>query len=253
MAIEMTGISKSYGAVKAIEGVDFTVEPGEIVGLVGDNGAGKSTLIKCLSGVLQPDEGEIVVDGQRRQFRTPNEARAAGIETLYQDLALSDGLNVAMNVFLGREVTTRGGWLKFREMHEHASRIINRFSIREVETTTYVKNISGGQRQVVALARTLGFGSRYVILDEPTSALSPAAADEVIEVVRNLREEGFGVVMITHNVPHAFETTDRIVVMHLGEIAGERVTREATHQEIVSLVMGAQRIADESPPPADRS
>ncbi len=243
MAIEMSDIAFSYGAVEALNGVDFRVDQGEVVALVGDNGAGKSTLIKVLSGVLEPDRGSITVDGEERVFRSPVDARGAGIETLYQDLALLDNLDVAVNFFVGREKVNRGGFLTFNSMHDEANRIINRYAIRGVDSKALVQNLSGGQRQIVALARAVVFGTKYIILDEPTSALSPAAADEVLKVVRGLSDEGFGVVIITHNVEHAFQVADRLVVLRLGEVAGERERATTTPSEIVSLIVGADELA----------
>jgi D-xylose transport system ATP-binding protein len=239
MTIEMTGIAFNYGAVEALRGVDFTVQPGEVVALVGDNGAGKSTLIKVLSGVLQPASGAISVDGEPVQFRTPADARRVGIETLYQDRTLLDNLDVATNFFIGREETNGAGFMRLNRMRAKVAEVIDRY-VQGVEPTTLAQNLSGGQRQIVALARAVMFGRRYIVLDEPTSALSPAAAKEVLRVVRNLANEGFGVVVITHNVEQAFKVADRIVVMRLGQVAGVRNRADSSPSDIVSLIVGVE-------------
>jgi ABC-type sugar transport system ATPase subunit len=243
MAIEMRDITFSYGAVQALDGVDFEVDEGEVVALVGDNGAGKTTLIKVLSGVLEPGGGTIRVDGEPVTFKSPVDAREAGIETLYQDLALLDNLDVAVNFFIGREKVNGRGFLRFNEMHDEAERIINRHAIRGIDSKVLVQNLSGGQRQIIALARAVEFGTRYVILDEPTSALNPAAAEEVLKMVRDLAAKGFGVVMITHNVEHAFKVADRIVVLRLGKVAGIRDRANTSPSDIVSLIVGAEELS----------
>lgn len=243
MAIDMTGIDFSYGPVEALRGADFHLDPGEVVALVGDNGAGKSTLIKILAGVLRPDAGTVEVDGDTVDFKSPKDARAAGIETLYQDLALLDNLDVTMNFFVGREETGPGGLLRFKEMRHQTSETIHRYAAREIDTTALVQNLSGGQRQVVALSRAIGFGTKYLLLDEPTSALSPAAAEETLATIRGLARQGFGVVVITHNVEHAFKVADRIVVLRLGRMVGSLIAREVSPADVVSLIVGADEVA----------
>lgn len=236
----MRDIGFSYGPVQALESVDFQLDPGEAVAIVGDNGAGKSTLIKILAGVIRPDRGTITVDGTAVDFRSPRDAREAGIETLYQDLALLDNLDVTMNFFVGREETRNGGFLRFEEMRRQTAERINRYAIREVGISSLVRNLSGGQRQVVALSRAIGFGTRYLLLDEPTSALSPAAAEETLETIRGLAGHGFGIALITHNVEHAFDAADRIVVLKLGRVVGSLSTADVTPADVVSLIIGAE-------------
>jgi ABC-type sugar transport system ATPase subunit len=235
--VQMVGINKRFGQVQALSEADLSVVPGEVVGLVGDNGAGKSTLMKILAGAINFDEGTITVDGQEKSFSNPNEAHDAGIEMLYQDLALFDDLSVVANIFIGREITNVAGFLKFSALRKRATEIVDAFSVRHIEVTSPVGNLSGGQRQVSALARTVGFGSRYVILDEPTSALSPSAAEEVLEVVRGLADKGIGVIMVSHNLNHVLSVCDRVAVLHLGTIAGIRVVKDTTQEEIVSLIV----------------
>ncbi len=237
MAVVLEGISKAYGHVQAIEGVDFSVEHGEVVGLLGDNGAGKSTLMKILAGSVRPDAGRITVDGTAQSFGSPVEAREAGIEMLFQDLALFDDMPVVMNVFMGREVTNRLGFLRYGEMRRRARQIVGGFSIRPFSVDSPVGELSGGQRQVSAIARTIGFGSRYVILDEPTSALSPTAREEVLAIVRNLAEAGIGVVMVSHDLAHVRRVCDRVAILHLGKLAGVREIATTSHEEIVSLIV----------------
>jgi len=237
MAVVLTNISKRYGSVQALSGVDFAVEHGEVVGLVGDNGAGKSTLMKILAGAVRADEGAIEVDGVRHDFRSPTEARDTGIEMLYQDLALFDDMPVVMNVFLGREVTNGLGFLRYGEMRQRTHEIVEGFSVRKFDVDSPVGRLSGGQRQVSALARTMGFGSRYVILDEPTSALSPSAREEVLEVVRRLAGRDIGVVMVSHDLAHVRQVCDRVAVLHLGRMAGVRQVATTSQQEIVSLIV----------------
>jgi ABC-type sugar transport system ATPase subunit len=235
--VQMAGISKRFGQVQALLDVDLSVIPGEVVGLVGDNGAGKSTLMKILAGAIKCDEGTITIDGQEHVFSNPNEAHAAGIEMLYQDLALFDDLSVIANIFVAREVTNFAGFLRFSALRKRASEIVDAFSVRQIDVNSPVGNLSGGQRQVSAIARTVGFGSRYVILDEPTSALSPSAAQEVLDVVRGLAEKGIGVIMVSHNLNHVISVCDRVAVLHLGRMAGIKMVKETTQEEIVSLIV----------------
>lgn len=235
--VQMAGISKRFGKVQALLNVDLAVVPGEVVGLVGDNGAGKSTLMKILAGAIGCDMGTITVDGQSHVFSNPHEAHAAGIEMLYQDLALFDDLSVAANIFIARELTNFAGFLRFSAIKDRASQIVDTFSVRRIEVDSTVGSLSGGQRQVSALARTVGFGSRYVILDEPTSALSPSAAQEVLDVVRALAEKGIGIIMVSHNLNHVISVCDRVAVLHLGKMAGIKTVRDTTQEEIVALIV----------------
>jgi D-xylose transport system ATP-binding protein len=237
MSVVLKNISKSYGSVKAIENIDLEIQPGEVIGLLGDNGAGKSTLMKVLAGAVQPNEGIIEVDGTEYTFEGTSDARAAGIEMLYQDLALFDDLPVVMNVFIGREITNRFGFLKYGEMRRRAMDIINGFSVRKFDVRNPVGQLSGGQRQVSAIARTMAFGSRYIILDEPTSALSPSARDEVLEIVRDLAARGIGVVMVSHDLGHVRQVCDRVAILHLGTMAGVRDMATTSQDEIISLIV----------------
>ncbi len=235
--VVMRGISKRYGQVQALSDVNLSLTPGRIMGIAGDNGAGKSTLMKVLAGAIANDEGTITIDGTAHRFSSPNEAHAAGIEMLYQDLALFEDMSVMANIFVGREITNRAGFMSFAAIKQRATDIVSNFSVRQINVDDPVGNLSGGQRQVTALARTVGFGSRYVILDEPTSALSPSAADEVLDVVRNLAGRGIGVFMISHNLNHIMAVCDDVAVLHLGTVAGVRHIADTTREEIVSLIV----------------
>lgn len=239
MSIEMRGIRFSYGAVQALDGVDFDVAPGEAVALLGDNGAGKSTLIKVLAGVLRADEGTVEVDGKPLAVGNPVAARQAGIETLYQDLALFDNLDVTMNFFIGRERSDTFGFLRFHDMWNWVDDLMGSLGIRDVPPRRLVQELSGGQRQITAIARAIGFGSKYLVLDEPTSALSPTAAEELLAMTRSVVEGGLGVVVITHNVGHALQVADRVVVMRLGRVAGTLEASETDPSEVVSVMQGS--------------
>lgn len=243
MSVEMRGINKSYGAVVALKNVDFTARPAEVMAILGDNGAGKSTLIKILSGAVGPTSGTIAVDGREVNFSKPSDARGSGIGTLYQDLAIFDGLNVTMNFFIGREEVGFGGFLNYPQMQRRAHELVSRYSVRNIDIHSPLQGLSGGQRQIVALARTVGFGGRFVILDEPTSALSPSAALEVLDVVRRLRDQGIGVIVITHNISQAMKVADHITVLRLGEIAGVREVSKTSEEEVVGLIVGASQAA----------
>lgn len=237
MSVVLSGIAKSYGAVKAIEDIDMTVEAGEVVGVLGDNGAGKSTLMKILAGATAPDAGTIMVDGETYNFANSSAARDAGIAMLYQDLALCDDMSVVHNIFLGREITNRFGFLRYGAMRKRAQEIVNSFSVRPFDVRTPSGHLSGGQRQVSALARTTAFGSRYIILDEPTSALSPSARDEVLAIVRDLADQGIGIIMVSHDLGHVRKVCDRVAILHLGRMAGIRNMAETSQDEIISLIV----------------
>jgi simple sugar transport system ATP-binding protein len=241
-----SGIWKAYGSVSALEGVDFSVHSGEIVGLVGDNGAGKSTLVKVLSGAHSPDEGTIELDGQQRVWRSPADALAAGIETLYQDAGLCPELSVSANIFLGRErlkggLLERLGFLDNRSMREAADGDLKRVGITIAGSNRSVNELSGGQRQAVAIGRALSWARKVILLDEPTNHLGAAQSAEVLHVMRKAKEENLGVVFISHTLPHVLEITDRIVVLRLGRVVADEPTSSFTPDRLLKVITGLER------------
>jgi len=238
--IEMRGIVKRYGGVQALAGADFTVYPREIHALVGDNAAGKSSLIKALSGAAPADEGEIRFDGRPVSIRDPRHAKALGIETVYQDLALADNLDIPANIFLGRELMHTGLLAPFMDlgrMREESGKLLGRLKIRIPDLNQQVRTLSGGQRQCVGIARSVYFNARVIILDEPTAALGVEETRKVLELVREMREQGLSVVMISHNLAHVFELCDRISVMKTGSVVGSRRIAETSREEILRLIV----------------
>jgi len=239
------GIRKSYGAVKALDGIDFELNEGETVALVGDNGAGKSTLIKVISGAITPDSGTIHFEGKLVRFERPEDARAVGIETVYQDLALFDHSNIAENIFAGRELVRGAGvpMLDKRAMHERSAQILARLKIRVHSTHLLVKGLSGGQRQTVAIGRAIAFGRKLVILDEPTAALGVQEQRKVLTLIHELKQQGYAMILISHNLEQVFEVADRIQVLRHGRTAGvvARAATDSTH--VVKLITGADVVA----------
>lgn len=243
--LQAKNVSKRFGSVTALEHVDFELYADEILALVGDNGAGKSTLIKILSGAYTPDEGEILMDGQGVQMRTPHDARRLGIETVYQDLALAPALDIASNLFLGREERQAGPLGAIfrrldkprmrREASEHMASL--KIGLRSVRQP--VENLSGGQRQGVAVARAVSWGKRVVIMDEPTAALGVKESGMVLELIRNVKARGVPVILISHNLPHVFEVADRIQVMRLGRRVGIARPGEQAMDDVVAMMTGA--------------
>jgi ABC-type sugar transport system ATPase subunit len=236
----MRGMRKRYGGVEALAGADFTVYPREIHALVGDNAAGKSSLIKALSGAAPADAGEIRFEGKPVAIRQPRDAKALGIETVYQDLALADNLDIPANIFLGRELLGKGllaPFMDLRRMNEEAGKLLGRLKIRIPELRQKVRTLSGGQRQCVGIARAVYFNARVIILDEPTAALGVEETRKVLELVKEMREQGHTIVMISHNLAHVFDLCDRISVMKTGSVVGSRHISETTREEILRLIV----------------
>ena len=238
-------LTKRFGGLTAVNEVSLDVYAGEVVGLVGDNGAGKSTLIKMISGVYQPDGGEVEFDGQQMVLNNPREARSIGIETIYQDLALAENLDVSSNIFLGREVKRPfiGNLVRTldrRHMHDESATVLKRLGIHVPSLVQQTRNLSGGQRQAVAIARAIYWNARLMIMDEPTAALGVAEQRKVLLLVRTLRDQGVPVIIISHNMQDIFAVADRIVIMRRGLKVGERIASETTVDEIVSLMVGAE-------------
>ncbi|HEY4276695.1 MAG TPA: ATP-binding cassette domain-containing protein [Conexibacter sp.] len=243
--LELRNVSKSFGAVQALSGVDFDVHAGQVVGLVGDNGAGKSTLVKVMSGIHLPDTGTYMFEGSERRVHGPNDPAGFGVATVYQDLALADNLDVVANLFIGREMISRGPARLVRELDEPAmekrsTELLKTFSINIPSLRSEVGMMSGGQRQSIAIARSLVGDAKVVLLDEPTAALGVAQTAQVLALVRRLREQGLGVVVISHNLADVFEVCDRIFVMRLGRKAGMYKTADTTPEEIVGAITGGK-------------
>src|ERR671939_1828112 len=244
--LEARDIVKSFGRVQALRGANFTVYPNEVVALVGDNGAGKSTLVKTLAGVHQPDAGEIVFEGRPVEIHSPLEARALGIETVYQDLALAAELDPAANLFLGREVRRRGvlgrlGFLDKAEMHRRAAEAFGTLGVGLQDSTAPVATMSGGQRQGVAVSRAVTWASKVVFMDEPTAALGVVQTRHVLDLILRVRERGLAVVLISHNMPEVFEVSDRIEVLRLGERVARFRRGEVSMEDVVGAMTGALR------------
>jgi D-xylose transport system ATP-binding protein len=240
--LELRGISKRFGAVQALTDVAFDVYPKEVVALVGDNGAGKSTLIKIISGIFPADEGTFLWERRPVSIRTPNDSAALGIATVYQDLALCDNLDVVANLFLGRETARPSGPLGVMDevaMETLALKVLRRLSVKIPNVRVPIASLSGGQRQSVAVARSVMGDSKVVFLDEPTAALGVAQTREVLELVKRLRDEGHGVVLISHNLADVFEVADRICVLRLGRRVGTYDARTVGREQLVGLMTGA--------------
>jgi D-xylose transport system ATP-binding protein len=234
--LELRGVNKSFGPVHVLHDVDFAVRPGEVTALVGDNGAGKSTLVKCIAGIHLADSGQVLFDGGLVHVNGPRDAAALGIEVVYQDLALADNLDIVGNMFLGRE---RGKpWaLDEASMEQAARETLATLSVRTVKSVrTLVSSLSGGQRQTVAIAKSVLWDSKVVLLDEPTAALGVAQTRQVLDLVRRLAEQGLGVVLISHNMGDVFEVSDRIATLYLGRLVADLPTADLTHSQVVELI-----------------
>jgi ABC-type sugar transport system ATPase subunit len=245
VVLQAFGISKAYGAVQALDGVDLELRRGEVVGLVGDNGAGKTTLVKCLSGVHRPDTGSILIDGEEHGALTAESARVLGIETVYQNLSLVDTLDVMQNFFLNRELVYRNPiarslrWMNRRRMYRETDEHLRALGLA-VEPRRSVSALSGGQRQMIAVGRAITWGRHIVMLDEPAAALGVRQSMQVLQFVRTMAERGVGVLFISHNMQHVLQVTDRIVVLRHGQKVGDVRTSEATAQQIVTLITGSE-------------
>jgi fructose transport system ATP-binding protein len=245
--LQATGLVKTFGRVVGLDGVDLELYPGEVLAIIGDNGAGKSTLVKCLSGAYTPDQGRLSLEGRPVTFHGPQDARAAGIETVYQNLAVSPALDIASNLYLGREERRRGPlgsvlrMLDTRGMRSRAEQQVRSLGITTLQDMTVpVESLSGGQRQAVAVARAAAFGSKVVILDEPTAALGVRESNQVLQLVRDLRDRGLPVILISHNMPHVFEVADRIHIQRLGRRAAVVTPRTHSPSEAVAIMTGAE-------------
>jgi fructose transport system ATP-binding protein len=244
----------TFGRVVGLDGVDLDLYPGEVLAVIGDNGAGKSTLIKCLTGAYVPDSGEITLGGQRVHFRKPHEARAAGIETVYQQLAVIPALDIASNLYLAREDRRKGvlgsvfRMLDKKGMERRAGTAVQDLGIQTIQNMGQaVETLSGGQRQAVAVARAAAFGSKVVILDEPTAALGVKESGMVLDMIKQLRDKGLSIILISHNMPHVWEVADRIHIQRLGGRAGVITPQSHDMGEGVAIMTGAKRLEPEAP------
>jgi len=246
------GLVKRYGRVTALDNADFDLYPGEILAVIGDNGAGKSSLIKAISGAIRPDEGEIRLDGKPVSFKSPIEARDAGIETVYQQLALSPALSIADNMFLGRELRRpgiMGQWFRMLDrpaMEKRAREKLTELGLMTIQNISQaVETLSGGQRQGVAVARAAAFGSKVVIMDEPTAALGVKESRRVLELILDVKKRGLPIVLISHNMPHVFEVADRIHIHRLGKRLAVVDPKTISMSDAVALMTGAKKPEDD--------
>src|SRR6266700_1306527 len=243
--LEVRNVSKSFGAIHAVSDISLSIEPGEVVGLMGDNGAGKSTLVKLIAGNFPPTDGEVLVDGEACHFHKPIQARAKGIEVVYQDLALADNLTAAQNVFLGRE-QKKGFWpfkvLDKQAMIDRSAELFDELK-SETRPRDLVKKMSGGQRQAVAIARTRLSNAKLVLMDEPTAAISVRQVAEVLELIRRLKHQDVAVILISHRMPDVLAVSDRIIVMRRGTKVADKATTSTSPEEITGLITGAIRAA----------
>jgi D-xylose transport system ATP-binding protein len=243
--LQLQGVSKAFGAVQALQDVDFEVYAGEVVGLVGDNGAGKSTLIKIMAGAYKPDTGIISVDGTRVNINSPQDATKVGIETVYQDLALCDNMDVVSNLFLGREerqtvIPYLIRPLRDQQMEVRAREVLRELNVKLPSLRVNVEALSGGQRQSVAVAKTILRNAKVVLLDEPTAALGVAQTRQVLELIGRLRSQGLAVVVISHNLADVFEVVDRVIVLRLGRRVATFDIRNTTREQVVAAITGAE-------------
>ena len=246
--LSVRGIVKRFGGLVAVKNVDLDVYAGEVVALLGDNGAGKSTLIKVISGVYKPEEGKIFVSGKEVKITTPIDALKLGIETIYQDLALAENLNVYSNIFLGREkVKNYLGMIKVLDhniMLEESQKVLDKLDIKIPSLKNKIKMLSGGQRQAVAISKSIYWHAKLLIMDEPTAALGVAEQRKVLNLIHTLKEQGVGVILISHQMYDVFQVADRIVVMRRGEKVGELKTDQTNPDEVVSLMVGAELVTN---------
>ena len=247
--LEARGLVKTFGHVIGLADVSLHVDAGEVLGIIGDNGAGKSTLIKCLTGALIPDRGQILLEGNPVSFKSPTDSRTMGIETVYQTLAVAPALDIASNMFLGREIRQKGPMgflfrsLDVRGMRRQAREQLAKLGITPVQDITQrLETLSGGQRQAVAVARAAAFGTKVIVLDEPTAALGVKEGNQVLALIKELRRQGIPVILISHNMPHVFEVADRVHIQRLGRCAGVVRPDSTSMEDAVAIMTGAKQV-----------
>ncbi len=239
--VELRNIRKAFGGVLAVDGVSLNLFPGEVVAVLGHNGAGKSTLMKMLAGAYPIDSGEVLISGQKVSVRTPADAQALGIESIYQTLALADNLDAVANLFLGRELLTKWRTLDDHRMDADARKVFARLNKNFTNVRTPVRRLSGGQRQVVAISRAIYFNARILIMDEPTAALGPEETAMVGRLVQQLKAEGVGIFLISHDMPDVFALSDRLAVMKNGKLVGTYNTHDVTEDEVLGMIIGGKQ------------
>ncbi|MDE0051258.1 MAG: ATP-binding cassette domain-containing protein [Rhodospirillales bacterium] len=244
--VQMSGIDKSFGGLRALADVSVDLFPGEVVGIVGHNGAGKSTLIKILSGALRRDSGEIRIEGTLADINNPRDARALGIETIYQTLALADNLDASANIFLGRELLTKARTLNEEAMASEIQGVLERLQIKIPSIREPVINLSGGQRQAVAIGRAIYFNARILIMDEPTAALGPQETRMVGDLIKRLKSEGIGIFLISHDIHDVFDLSDRITVLNGGKVVDTVRTQDVTKDQVLGMIILGKRIEEET-------
>ncbi len=235
--VAMRNIKKRFGGVQAVNNVDLNLFPGEVVGVLGHNGAGKSVLMKTLSGAIPRDEGEILINGKKVDIQSPKDARNHGIETIYQTLALGENLDAAGNLFLGREKLTRFGTLDNKTMTEEARNVIARLNPNFKNFKTLVKHLSGGQRQAIAISRAIYFNAKILIMDEPTAALGPHETAMVAELIKQLKKEGIGIFLVSHDLHDVFDLSDRISVIKNGALVGTQKTTNLSKDDVLGMII----------------
>ncbi|ATC96521.1 ATP-binding cassette domain-containing protein [Pseudoalteromonas tunicata] len=246
VAIEVKSLKKSFGGVHALKNVSFKINKGEVVGLLGDNGAGKSTLVRCISGIHAPDDGKILVNDKPVFIQSPLDARAVGIETVFQDLAMVPEFDITENLFLNREIRHKNpilawlGWLDKKAMEKRSKKALNRLNSRIPSFSNQIISLSGGQRQAVAIARAINWGADIVIMDEPTAALGVEQSAQVNELINVISSQGVAVLLISHNMQHVVETCDRAVVLYQGESVADVAVADVTKEDLVALITGAK-------------
>lgn len=244
LAIECNAVKKSFGNVNALKGATISARPGEVTAIVGDNGAGKTTLIKCIAGVYQPDEGEIRINGESVSFDSPESARVAGIETVYQNLSLVEDLTIWQNLFLNREITKNLGVVKIlnrAKMREESEAMLKNLDVYIPSVRSRTRGLSGGQRQAVAICRAVGWGSKVVIMDEPTAALGARETMKVEELIKKMKAQGLAILLISHNFEQVLRLSDHIFVMRQGDVIAGMRTKDTTGDELVALITGSAK------------